>query len=301
MEGNIEEFCRYLKVDKQMSESTVISYKRDIKSLAKYLKQKHSISDVNKINELHINNYLKNEEKSGKADTTISRRISSFRRFFSFLIKNHKINNYPVENIKNPVIHRKQIEYLTFEEVEKLLSVPNGSTDKDIRDKALIELVYATGMKVTELINLKVGDININLGYIQCGNGDNARVLPITQIAQLSLYKYIISARKNILKGENDFLFLNMKGKKLSRQGFWKIIKHYAKKSGIRTDITPNMLRHSFAKHLLENGADLTSVKELLGHVSISSTQVYAEKCDAKLRDVYLNSHPLAKNRVEPF
>ena len=201
----------------------------------------------------------------------------------------------PTEMLITPKIVKKAPEILSFAEIELLLAQPVESDDKGIRDKAMLELLYASGMRVTELIELKEEDINITMGYIHCASQKKERIIPIGQAAQLALFKYMTGSRGNMLKAEDEqTLFVNCLGASMSRQGFWKIIKGYARKAGIDNKITPHILRHSFASHLVENGADLRSVQEMLGHSSITTTQVYAKAAEGKLRDVYVKAHPRA-------
>lgn len=253
------------------------------------------VLDAAKVNRTNVMAYVYELQKQHKAGATVSRNIASIRSFFQFLQRKGVVTENPAADLELPKVEKKVPEILSLEKVELLLEQPGGDEDKEIRDKAMLELLYATGIRVTELISLKVEDINLPLEYIHCGSDAKGRIIPIGAQAKLSLRRYMEKVREHMVsKPEEDVLFVNCNGKPMTRQGFWKIIKSYAKKAGIEEEITPHMLRHSFAAHLIENGADLRSVQEMLGHSDISTTQIYTKLTNQKLKNVYAKTHPRA-------
>ena len=227
------------------------------------------------------------------ASSTISRNIASIRALFHYLFKKGVVSEDPSENLRAPRIEKKMPEILTVQEVDRLLSQPNPHTGKGIRDKAMMELLYATGMRVSELLALKTEDVNLSFGYVICHDNGKERVIPIGNVSRDMLQKYMDEARDFFVKNQREpALFTNCSGKPMSRQGFWKVLKGYAESAGIHKDITPHTLRHSFAVHMLQNGADIKSVQEMLGHSDISSTQMYLGLDTVKMRDVYMKAHP---------
>ncbi len=295
MKVDTTDFLEYLKDFKQASDNTISSYRRDLTLMFRYFGERTELTDVKEITGVQLNKYIRHLENEGRAKSTISRNMASLRSYFQYLLRRQVIQKDPTEMLITPKIVKKAPEILSFAEIELLLAQPVESDDKGIRDKAMLELLYASGMRVTELIELKEEDINITMGYIHCASQKKERVIPIGQAAQLALFKYMTGSRGNMLKAEDEqTLFVNCLGASMSRQGFWKIIKGYARKAGIDNKITPHILRHSFASHLVENGADLRSVQEMLGHSSITTTQVYAKAAEGKLRDVYVKAHPRA-------
>ncbi len=292
MEQDIVAFIGYLHDVKKTTGNTELSYQRDLKKMEVYFKQQN-ISDISKVNFTNLNSYILFLERKGFAITTISRNIASIKAFFNFMFKEGKIKSDVSELLKSPKIEKKVPDVLTVKEVELLLSQAKCLTPKEIRDKAMLELLYATGIRVTELISLRCMDVNLYMGYIICHDKNKERIIPFGKNAKLALENYLNQARNQIVDNEtNQLLFTNCSGKPMSRQGFWKLIKHYAKKAGINSEITPHTLRHSFAAHLVENGADLKSVQEMLGHSDISTTQIYASMSHNKIREVYKKAHP---------
>ncbi|MCR5107282.1 MAG: site-specific tyrosine recombinase XerD [Lachnospiraceae bacterium] len=292
MERTISSFISYLHNTKKTSANTELSYQRDLKKLQKYLEEQGitSIGDVKEKSLLSYVDFLR--EKDFKA-ATISRNIASIKALCSYCTKEGMISSDPSLNLKSPKIEKKLPEILTMDEVARLLDQPGGDTPKEIRDKAMLELLYATGIRVTELINLRVSDVNLRMCYIICRDSNKERVIPFGNKAREALQKYMKSSREAMLSDKNmDILFVNCSGSPMSRQGFWKIIKYYARKAGIGADITPHTLRHSFAAHLVENGADLRAVQEMLGHSDISTTQIYANINHNHIREVYSRAHP---------
>lgn len=294
MEQCIVDFTEYLQEEKKSSENTVLSYARDLRGFCRFMKG-CGIFDAARVNRTNVMAYVYELQKQHKAGATVSRNIASIRSFYQFLQRKGIVTENPAADLELPKVEKKVPEILSLDKVELLLEQPNGDEDKEIRDKAMLELLYATGIRVTELISLKVEDINLSLEYIHCGSDAKGRIIPIGAQAKFSLRRYMEKVREHMVsKPEEDVLFVNCNGKPMTRQGFWKIIKSYAKKAGIQEDITPHMLRHSFAAHLIENGADLRSVQEMLGHSDISTTQIYTKLTNQKLKNVYAKTHPRA-------
>ncbi|WP_405729694.1 site-specific tyrosine recombinase XerD [Anaerotignum sp.] len=294
MEQSIVDFTEYLRNEKKSSENTVLSYARDLKGFCRFMKES-GVLDPAKVNRTNVMAYVYELQKQRKAGTTVSRNIASIRSFFQFLQRKGIVTENPAADLELPKVEKKVPEILSLDKVELLLEQPSGDEDKEIRDKAMLELLYATGIRVTELISLRVEDINLPLEYIRCGSDTKSRIIPIGAQAKASLRRYLDKVREHmLLRPDEEVLFVNCNGKPMTRQGFWKIIKAYAKKAGIEEDITPHMLRHSFAAHLIENGADLRSVQEMLGHSDISTTQIYTKLTNQKLKNVYAKTHPRA-------
>ena len=291
----INEFVDYLTNVKKASTNTIASYRRDLNKLYNYLNS-IDVTDVKKVTGTNLNSYVLQIEKQGMSTATVSRNIASIKAFFIFLLRKGDITEDPSEVLKPPKIEKKTPVILTTEEVNLLLEQPGGKTPKDIRDKAMLELLYATGIRVSELINLRMKDVNLSLDYIQCKDSNNDRVIPFTKETKQALEDYINNAREALCNGDQDYLFTNCQGSPMTRQGFWKIIKYYSGKAGIKKDITPHTIRHSFAMHLVNNCADLKAVQEMLGHSDISTTQIYVKaNANSKLKEVYEKAHPRAK------
>lgn len=292
MQTEIIEFITYLHNVKKTTLNTELSYQRDLKKMAAYF-DAQGITEVSKITYTNLNAYVLYLEKKGFAVSTISRNIASIKAFYHYLVIHTMVLNDVSEKLKAPKIEKKTPDILSVKEVICLLEQPKGVSPKEYRDRAMLELLYATGIRVTELISLKCSDINLQMEYIACSDKNKERMIPIGSAAKAALTSYLKFARKELLgHEESTVLFTNCSGQPMSRQGFWKIIKHYAKKAGIKKDITPHTLRHSFAAHLVENGADLKSVQEMLGHSDISTTQIYAHIQKHKIREVYSRAHP---------
>lgn len=290
----INEFVDYLSNVKRASKNTIASYKRDLLKLNHFLTDSEC-NEVDKITSTNLNSYVLMIEKQGMSTATVSRNIASVKAFFLYLLKQGVISEDPSETLKPPKIEKKTPMILTIEEINLLLEQPNGTTPKEIRDKAMLELLYATGMRVSELINLKVDDVNLSMNYLQCHDESKDRIIPFTNETKEALENYLENAREVMCKDEQQFLFTNCQGSPMTRQGFWKIIKYYSAKAGIKKDITPHTIRHSFAMHLVNNGADLKSVQEMLGHSDISTTQIYMKtNVNTKLKEVYEKAHPRA-------
>jgi integrase/recombinase XerD len=292
MDRVLIDFIDDLKIERKLSENTLESYKRDVKQYLKYLEDNEI--EYKSVKKSHIISYIFYLQKENKATSSISRSLASIRAFYRILLKNRVIVYDPTINLESPKIEKKMPSILTIDEIDKLLAVPDPEEYKGARDKAMLEILYATGIKVTELINLNVCDINLDLGYVKCC-GTRERIVPIGKMAIKSLESYISDYRDHFLKHKKEqALFINFHGQRMTRQGFWKIIKFYASQADIDKEINPYTLRHSFAAHLIENGADLKSVQQMLGHTDISTTQIYAELIKNRISDVYKKSHPRA-------
>ena len=292
MENEINAFMLYLHNIKKTSENTEMSYRRDLVKVMNYM-QEQGIEDVRKITATNLNSYILYLEKNKFSAATISRNIASLKAFYHYMCKEGLVAEDVAETLHAPKIEKKMPEILSTDEVVRLLEQPSGDTAKEIRDKAMLELLYATGIRVTELITLKLSDVNLQMGYIVCRDNGKERVIPFGNEAKSALIRYLEGTRSAMIKdAESEYLFANCSGQPMSRQGFWKLIKYYAKKAGIVADITPHTLRHSFAAHLVENGADLRSVQEMLGHSDISTTQIYLNMNRNRLREVYAKAHP---------
>ena len=293
MDKQIKLFLEFLQNDKKLSDNTLQSYRRDIMQFRDYV-MKNNINFA-KAKEEDIKNYLKELQEEGKKTSTASRSLASIRSFYQFLLRTKKAKNDPTVSIQSPKIEKRVPCVLTSDEVELLLDQPKDVDLKGTRDKAMLEFAYATGMKVTEIIDLNIDDINFNEDTVTCSNGKKTRTIPLGALAEKALKEYIDKARPILIKDEsNKALFVNVNGSRLTRQGFWKIVKYYKEQAHIEKDITPHVLRHSFATHLLQNGADLKSIQAMLGHSDISSTQVYAHFQDPGIKDIYKNAHPRA-------
>ncbi len=292
MEQAINSFMAYLHNVKRTSENTRLSYERDLHKLQAFLNES-GITQVNRITRTNLNSYVLHLEKKQFAPATVSRNVASVKAFFHYMFKEHMIADDISEMLKAPKVVRKMPEIMSIAEVDRLLEQPSGVTPKELRDRAMLELLYATGIRVSELISLKLSDINLKMCFVICKDNSRERVIPFGNKARCALIEYLEQSRDAMLRDENqDILFVNCSGKPMSRQGFWKLVKSYADRAGMEYEITPHTLRHSFAAHLVENGADLHSVQEMLGHCDISTTQVYAGLSKNKLREVYAKSHP---------
>ena len=255
--------------------------------------EENGIREVSQVNENALASYIDYLKDNEFANATISRHIAAIKGWFLFMVKEGIAQEDLAANLKAPKIEKKAPEILQMDEVVKLLEEPKGKNPKEIRDKAMLELLYATGIRVTELITLTTSQLNMQMNYIICNDGNKDRIIPFGMKAREALLNYLEYSRNVMINNpKSDILFVNCSGQSMSRQGFWKLIKYYAQKAGITADITPHTLRHSFAAHLVENGADLKSVQEMLGHSDISTTQVYAKLNQNKLRDVYSKAHP---------
>lgn len=293
MEKYIKLFLEFLENDKKLSSNTLQSYRRDIIQFQEYLE--HERIAYSKLGTQEIKDYVEYLNKIGKKTSTISRNLASIRSFYQYLVRVKKVKKDPTDGMQSPKIEKKVPSILSSEEVELLLEQPKDIDLKGIRDKAMLEFAYATGMRVTEIISLNIDDVNFQNSYVSCSNGVKKRNIPLGTISLKALEEYVKTARPVMIKKEDEkALFVNVNGKRLTRQGFWKIIKYYKEQAHITKDITPHVLRHSFATHLLQNGADLKSIQMMLGHSDISSTQVYMQFQDDSLKNIYHKAHPRA-------
>lgn len=293
MERQLKYFFDFLENDKKLSDNTLQSYKRDLKQFKRYIEACEI--NYNHVKEEDIKDYIKELQEEGKKASSISRCIASIRSFYQFVLKRKKIKVDPTANIQSPKIEKRVPSVLTSKEVELLLDQPKDVDLKGTRDKAMLEFAYATGMRVTEIISLNIDDVNLEEGYVTCKTGNKQRTIPLGTMSLNALKEYVDDARDVLIKNDDEkALFVNVNGGRLTRQGFWKIIKYYKEQAHITKDITPHVLRHSFATHLLQNGADLKAIQAMLGHSDISSTQVYMQFQDGALKDVYHKAHPRA-------
>ena len=291
----IHAYENYLTKVKQASGNTVSSYMRDIRQYAQWLQQS-GVTDVLNVSQMNIGEYLKYLQTQGKSSATVSRTLASLKNFYAYVVATGFLEESPVTgDIHVDRGEKKLPQILSGKEVELLLAQPSAMDSKGIRDKAMLEVMYATGIRVTELIDLNVEDVNLDLGIIKCGNSKKSRAIPLYPAALRALAAYLKDIRMLMVADPGEkALFVNVGGSRMSRQGFWKILKFYQSKANIEKDITPHTLRHSFAVHLLENGADLGSLQELMGHSDISSTQMYTHMINQKLKSVYDKCHPKA-------
>lgn len=293
MLSEIDSFILYLQEVKGSSRNTVVSYRRDLLQMADFLAEQ-GIYTPEKVTKTSLNSYILYLEKQGKATTTISRVLASIKSFFQYEQNEGQIRRDPAALLKTPKIEKKPPVILTVDEVNRLLSQPADGSSKELRDRAMLELLYATGIRVSELIGLKLADVNIPVGFIICQDSHRERMIPFGKTAREALVRYLNHARDSLLKGKtSELLFTNCNGEPMSRQGFWKIVKHYGERAGIVTDITPHSLRHSFAAHLIGGGADLQAVQTMLGHADMATTQMYVSYARKEpIRRIYAASHP---------
>jgi integrase/recombinase XerD len=296
MDKMISEFVKDLTLERKMAPNSVNAYEKDMAEFKHFLEER-AINNVSEINNTEVVAYLLKLRNDGKASATVNRKAASLRAFCNFMFSKGYIASNPAMHIKSPKISRKPIEYLTLAEIEKLLEQPDLSM-KGIRDRAILELLYATGIRVTELTEMNLSDVNVRIGFVTCsGEHGKARIIPLGRPARAAVEVYIFDARKKLIHNETSkeqALFVNYAGERMTRQGLWKIIRHYAEKAGVEHKITPQILRNSFAVHMIQNGADLKSIQELLGHEDITTTQIYLEATKSKIKEVYDRSHPRA-------
>ena len=291
----MREFEVYLTEEKKMSANTVEAYKRDVKEFARFAEER-GLTRAEEAGNAEVVAWLMRMKQEGKAKATVNRKLASIRTWFQYLMAEGVISRNPAAEIKSPKIERKEIAYLSMEEVEKLMSMPDESP-KGVRDRAILELMYATGIRASELISLEIDDVNVRMGFITCsGENMKARIIPIGRIGRQAMEEYLYGMREEILKAhpEERTLFVNYIGHPITRQGLWKILKEYGEKAELSQSLTPQVLRNSFAVHMLQNGADLKSLQELLGHEDITATQIYLSVTRNRIKDVYDRTHPRA-------
>jgi integrase/recombinase XerD len=299
MKNDLHTFIRYLSAERGLAGNTLESYKRDLVQYIDFL-QEQGILSVRDSGKTQIAGYLLRLKQLGRANATLSRTMVSIRSFYQFLVRERVLDKDPTLYIESPKPEKKLPKVLSIEEVERLLEAPQTSTPGGFRDKTMLEVLYATGIRVSELISLNADNVNAEMGFIRCvGSNAKERIVPLGAIASEYVGFYLKGVREKLLKRSQaeEALFINHLGKRMTRQGFWKIVKRYAQEANIDKEITPHTLRHSFAAHLLENGADLRSVQEMLGHADISTTQIYMQVTKAKMKEVYDLAHPRAKKQ----
>lgn len=295
MKDTIDDFFHYLQIERGLSINTLQSYRRDIKQYCSFLETDCQITDWKQVDRSHILKYLYNLKDHDRSQATIARALSSIRLFHQFLVREYQFVTDASLHIESPKKARTLPKVLSTQEIDTLLMI--STTDPlTTRNKAMLEMLYATGLRVSELTHLKVTDLHLMMGFVRClGKGSKERIVPLGDIAKDAIEIYLTDSRNQLVKNKStEQLFVNHHGNALSRQGFWKILKGIARDVGIKKEITPHTLRHSFATHLLENGADLRSVQEMLGHADISTTQIYTHVSKARLKDVYTSYHPRA-------
>ena len=285
----VEQFRAYLETEKQASQNTISSYLRDVTQFADF-----RLGELRSVTSEDIRSYMQWMQSRGKSAASVTRFLASVKCFYQFLLSRSLVRENPAKGISAEKTEKKYPEILTTREVELFLEQPQCIDDKGIRDHAMLELLYATGIRVSELISMNVEDLNLPAGLVRCASRGKARMIPLYPGAIKAIQEYLQKVRPVIANPEEEALFVNMNGDRMSRQGFWKIVKFYQEKAGIQKDITPHTLRHSFAVHLLENGADLRSIQEMLGHADISSTQIYTHVVHNQLKNVYQKAHPRA-------
>lgn len=288
-------FMEYLQKEKKMSPNTLEAYNRDVQEFIGF-EGARGLTDITETSSTEIVAFLHHLKISGKSASTVNRKLASVRAFFNYLIYSGLMKNNPTTDIKTPKIERKELEFLELEEIDRLLSTPDN-TVRGIRDRAILEVLYATGIRVSELIEANLEDINLRMGFITCaGDLSKARIVPLGRPARAALEEYVYEARKQLIKDNTDekALFVNYYGKRITRQGLWKVLKEYGEKAELKHQLTPKIMRNSFAVHMLQNGADLKSLQELMGHEDISATQVYLSVTKNRIKDVYDKTHPRA-------
>ncbi len=297
----VDEYMVYLTVERGVSRNTIEAYSNDVRKLAEYLSKDEELTSWNKVDQYHVRGYLAHMQQEHVTNTTRARNVAAMKSFFRFLYIEKYTDINLAESLDSPRKEKVLPKYLTIEEVDRLMAAPDISTTNGCRDKAMLELLYASGLRVTELISLRINDISFEMAYVRClGKGAKERVIPLGKYALDALERYIEVCRPTVMNNwQSDTLFLNKSGKGLTRQGFWKIIKKYGQEANIKADLTPHVLRHSFATHLLSNGADLRAIQEMLGHADIATTQIYTHLLGEQMLDVYQEAHPRAKKKKE--
>ena len=291
MTCEIQKFVQYMREIRKTSDNTVVSYERDLRKMNQFF-QEQGIEQVSQITATGLNSYILFQEKMGRKPSTVSRSVTALKAFFHYLQKEGYMEEDIAEDLKAPKVEKKAPAVLTREETVRLLEEAKGKSPKELRDSAMLELLYATGIRVSELISLKVTDVNMQMEYITCRDGSRERIVPFGAVAKLALEQYLQEGRPAMAETGGTYLFTNCSGQAMSRQGFWKLVKAYGRKAGITGELTPHTLRHSFAVHLVSNGADLHSVKEMLGHSDISTTQMYLNMDVNCMRESYVKAHP---------
>lgn len=293
----LEDYLHFIRVERQLADNTLASYRRDLVDYIKNITEQQKLTAYTYVTRHHILNHIENLRTNGKSARTVSRHISSIRSFHQFLLREKISTSDPTVHLELPVIDQKLPQVLSIEEIERLIAAPSSNKPQGVRDIAMLELLYGSGMRVSELIELNLEDLHLTMGFVRVfGKGGKERIIPLGRSAVNACTKYVNGARQK-LQGDAtkiDAFFINQRGKRLTRQGVWKLLKQHADKAGIQQELTPHVLRHSFATHLIENGADLRAVQELLGHSDISTTQIYTHISKKRLSEVYKQFHPRA-------
>ena len=291
---SIDRYEDYLKNERKMSANTVQAYLRDIRHFADFVSSR-GVADVAEASNADVVAYLMNLKTAGRSRSTVNRKLASIRIYFDFLQREGLVKINPADDIKSPKIEKREIEFLSIEEIERLMSLPDD-TQKGIRDRAVLELLYATGIRATELIQMKVPDVNLRMGFIKCGGQHSkARIIPMGRLCRKAMEDYMLDVREKMLRGkESQVLFVNYMGEPITRQGLWKVLKEYGAAAGLSVSLTPQVIRNSFAVHMLQNGADIKSLQELMGHEDIAATQAYLAVTKNRIKDVYDKAHPRA-------
>lgn len=291
----MEQFAEYLTNEKRASGNTAKAYVRDVLHFRDFLTGR-GVSSICDATNADVVSYLMDLKQAGRSKSTVNRKLASIRTYYHFLQKKSQIKENPADNIRSPKIEKKEMEFLQPEQIDALMELP-GDTDKGIRDRAILELLYATGVRASELIDMKLEDINLRMGFVTCsGENIRARIIPVGRMAKAALERYLEYSRKRLVRNNEaeNHLFVNFQGKPITRQGLWKILKEYGEQAGLELNLTPQVIRNSFAVHMLQNGADIKSLQELMGHEDISATQVYLAYVKTRIKDVYDRAHPRA-------
>ena len=291
---SVDRYEAYLRNERKMSANTVQAYLRDIRHFADFVSSR-GVADVSEASNAEVVAYLMNLKTAGRSRSTVNRKLASIRIFFDFLQREGLIKANPADDIKSPKIEKREIEYLSIEEIEQLISLPDR-TQKGIRDRAILELLYATGIRASELIQMRVADVNLRMGFVKCdGQHGKARIIPMGRLCRSAMENYMLDIREKMLRGkETESLFVNYMGEPMTRQGLWKVLKEYGDMAGLELSLTPQIIRNSFAVHMLQNGADIKSLQELMGHEDIAATQAYLAVTKNRIKDVYDKAHPRA-------
>jgi len=296
MEQLVDTYLLHLRVERGLAQNTLDSYRRDLSKFVGFLRRQ-GVFGLEQVDRQEIMAFMEDLHKKGRAAATISRNLAAIRSFYGFLSQENLVNQNPSTELDSPKIPKRLPNILSVSQVSKLMEQPDGKDAGGLRDKAMLELLYATGIRVSELVDLNIPDVNLDMGFLRCiGKGSKERIVPMGKSAIQSINTYLERGRGKLIRDpQEQAVFVNIHGRRLTRQGFWKILKKYVRQAGISGEITPHTLRHSFATHLLENGADLRAVQEMLGHSDISTTQIYTQVTANRLRDVYQQFHPRAK------
>lgn len=290
-----EDFIEYLKNEKKMARNSCDAYRRDVSEFVGF-EGSRGITDVTEVTSTEMVAWLHQLKSMGRSASTVNRKVASVRAFYRYLQSRGLMDSDPTAGIRSPRIERKEIEYLSLQEIDRLLESPDDSV-RGVRDRAILEVLYATGIRVSELIDLNMDSINLRMGFVTCdGTGSRARIIPLGRPSRAALEAYVYDARPQLIRDntEEQALFVNQYGRRITRQGLWKILRDYGEKAELEHSLTPHTLRNSFAVHMLQNGADLKSLQELMGHDDITATQVYLSATKSRLKDVYDRAHPRA-------